>query len=242
MSEIITTKKLIDFYVYTYTRLDTGKVFYVGKGRGRRAYSLSKRNKYFKSIVDKTDFLVNIVYINLSEDEAFSKEKELIKFYREQDIHLANMTDGGEGLSGYIQSEETRKKISKSLIGNKYSLGYKHTNETKQKMSRTRKGRPGPNKGKTASEETKKRMSIKRKGRKPNLGKKHSAEAIRKMIASRSGCNNPNSKKVIDISSGFIFDSIKEAAVSKNINYGTLRDYLINKYPNKTSLRYVCDY
>jgi hypothetical protein len=36
---------------------------------------------------------------------------------------LRNLTDGGEGCSGAILSEETKKKISKSLQGNTRRLG-----------------------------------------------------------------------------------------------------------------------
>ena len=39
-------------------------------------------------------------------------------------------------------SEEAKRKVRESLMGNKRSLGYKHTDETKKKMSLVRKGKP----------------------------------------------------------------------------------------------------
>ena len=75
-----------------------------------------------------------------------------------------NLTDGGGGLSGYHVSEETKEKISKSLKG-KYSgekspsYGKKHTKEAKQKMSESHTG-------KKLSEEAKRKIGKKSKGRK----------------------------------------------------------------------------
>jgi hypothetical protein len=45
--------------------------------------------------------------------------------------------------------------------------------------------------------------------------------------------------KVIDISTGKEYPSIKKAAVDLNINYSTLKKYLIGLVRNKTSLRYA---
>lgn len=60
---------------------------------------------------------------------------------------------------GILLSEEIKRKISKSLIGNTYSLGRHLSDDTKKKMSISRKG-------KSKSEETKKKMSNASKKRK----------------------------------------------------------------------------
>ena len=88
------------FYVYMHIRLDNGNVFYVGKGRGNRAYS-KNRSDYWKSIVDKHDYKVVIVQDNMSEKDAFAKEILMIKWYSARNQCEANFTLGGEGLSGY---------------------------------------------------------------------------------------------------------------------------------------------
>ena len=53
--------------------------------------------------------------------------------------------------------EETRKKLSKALLGNKNSLGHKCTEETKRKIG-------FKNKGKKCSNEQKQKISIANKG------------------------------------------------------------------------------
>ena len=60
---------------------------------------------------------------------------------------------------GKLISEETRKKLSEARKGNKYALGYHHTDETKKKIGEARKG-------KHRSEETRKKLSEAAKGNK----------------------------------------------------------------------------
>lgn len=92
-----------------------------------------------------------IILANISKKHAIYAEKYLIKWYKLHHISY-NITDGGEGSSGIVLSEEVRHKIS---IANK--------------------GRPSPNKGKHMSEETKLKISNSRKGKytgkdNPNYG------------------------------------------------------------------------
>lgn len=65
-----------DYYVYLHKTPD-GRVFYIGKGRLRRAYSSYSRSKEWHR-VSKQGFIVEIVYANLSEAVALTKESELI--------------------------------------------------------------------------------------------------------------------------------------------------------------------
>ena len=79
------------------------------------------------------------------------------------------------GHQSKIISEQTRRKISASLMGHKRTLGYKHSEETRQKMSIAHKGKVFSKetrnklsevlKGKTVSEKTRKIMSEARKGK-----------------------------------------------------------------------------
>jgi len=115
-----------DFYVYVHRRKTDESVFYVGKGYGRRAWS-KDRNKFWHSVAKKHGYTVEIVQYGMLEWWAFEMEIELISYYGRD--NLCNMTDGGEGSSGTICSEET--KLKKSIK----SKGRKHSLETLEKMS-----------------------------------------------------------------------------------------------------------
>jgi hypothetical protein len=80
----------------------------------------------------------------LLENEAFEWENFYIKHYGRIDIGtgiLRNLTDGGEGSSGYRAPLETRQKISQGAKGNKKWLGRRHTLESRAKISRTETGK-----------------------------------------------------------------------------------------------------
>lgn len=93
-------------YVYTYTRLDKNEIFYVGIGsdsKYKRAKNLSLRTDYFKKIINKSEYKLDIIFDNLSWEDACLKEIELIALYGRKDLGigtLINFTDGGEGRKG----------------------------------------------------------------------------------------------------------------------------------------------
>lgn len=94
-----------DYYVYLHRRGDNNEVFYVGKGRRYRANSKSNRNLWWCNIVNKCGFVVEFVEKGLSEEDAFTLEIELIKFYKENNHTLCNISDGGEGASGVVRKQ-----------------------------------------------------------------------------------------------------------------------------------------
>ena len=105
-----------NFYTYAYLRSKTSKTaeagtpYYIGKGKKGRAYGYHRRTPVPK---DKSKII--ILKENLSEKEAFTYEKEMIKFYGRKDLGtgiLMNWTDGGEGTSN--PSQETRRRMMES--------------------------------------------------------------------------------------------------------------------------------
>lgn len=108
------------FYIYLHKTADTLETFYVGKGKDNRAWSTRGRSKFWSRVKDRHGCIVEIVSTGLSEHEAFLKEKELIKFYGRRDKNqgnLVNLTDGGEGVSGFIWSEESKTKFKEFFKG-----------------------------------------------------------------------------------------------------------------------------
>lgn len=107
-------------YVYIHARPDTedaAGIFYVGKGRGYRANVLPKRNRHHGFVVDKHG-AENILTgkMDCSNDEiAFELERGLIKCLRRAGVQLTNMTDGGDGTTGHVVTEEGRKRRSESM-------------------------------------------------------------------------------------------------------------------------------
>ena len=222
--EIITTEENIDknnsvynknreFYVYKHIRKDTNTCFYVGKGKGERCNNPS-RNEHHDNICERYGYEVVKVKENLTEEEAYALEKEIIEDYvfvfgyginikgyykgYNENEHLTNCTWGGEGSSGYKFSEESKRKSSESHKGKKQS------EEIKQKISEKNKGK-SRNKGKKHSNEHNKKISEAVSGEKNGMfgkkgkdspvygekngmfGKNHSEEAKRKMSESRKG-------------------------------------------------------
>lgn len=180
------------FYVYEWIRLDTNEPFYVGKGKGNRWNLMHGRNRYFHNVVNKVgieNIAVSFLHRNLTEREAFLMEKFYIHYYKNSlGLPLTNMTDGGDGISGYVMTEENRKKMSNSNA--RFWQGKKLPKEMVEKMSKNNYWR-----GKNLPKEMKEKISCNRKGKytgsqNHNFGKPLSDEVKAKISISNSGENN----------------------------------------------------
>jgi hypothetical protein len=136
------------FYTYAYLREDRTP-YYIGKGQGKRLYKKGKGE--VKPPKDKS----RIIFLkqNLTEEDAFKHERYMIAVFGRKDLGtgiLHNKSDGGEGPSGWVASEETRRKMSEVNIGktlseeHKKSLfegrsNYIFTDEVKKRISNTLK-------------------------------------------------------------------------------------------------------
>lgn len=99
------------YYVYNHVTL-TGEVFYVGKGTDRRAWATNGRSRFWKKVANKHGYNVVIVQDDMTEDDAFALEIDLIAQHGRRDKGtgtLVNLTDGGEGPSGRVNLSEKTK-------------------------------------------------------------------------------------------------------------------------------------
>lgn len=108
------------FYTYTHATPD-GVVFYVGKGKGRRVYSMADRSWEWHEEMKRHDGIIMRIVARFStEAEAFTHERLLIDKYRADGVSLVNKTDGGAGPCGYEFTAERKSHLSKKLTGFKH--------------------------------------------------------------------------------------------------------------------------
>jgi hypothetical protein len=128
-------------YVYRHIRLDKNEPFYIGIGNdmtNKRAKEKARRSNLWKKIIAKSDYEVEILFDDITYDEAKLKEIEFIELYGRIDLGngtLANLTNGGDGTIN--PSQETRDKISKVNKGRKNS-------EALMELLINRKGQKNP--------------------------------------------------------------------------------------------------
>lgn len=173
-------------YVYVHRKATDGVIFYVGKGKHRRAWSKIGRNQSWRKASAEHGLTVSILQGNMSEVCALTLERIVIA--RIGMANLTNMKSGGRGNSGWKQSAETRARIGAHFKGREftpkmraaleaYNRNKKLTDEHKEKLSAAKKGKVrGPLSAST-------RAKIARS----HLGIKPSEASRQKMRASKIG-------------------------------------------------------
>lgn len=156
------------FYVYAHKKADSGAIFYIGKGCGRRASKTIGRSWFWRNIVAKHGFTIEYLATGLSETEAFDFESAAIARHGRE--NLCNLTNGGEGMSGHVKSQSARDAVSRAHLGQTHSPEWRKAQsdglrgkpksvETKLRIAAKLRGRRLP-------DETRKAMSESRKGMK----------------------------------------------------------------------------
>ncbi len=170
---------------------ENGVVRYVGKS------SQSAKKRYYRHLADgrngiqthkacwirgmlQKGLTPTLDIIETTDGDGAAEERKWIKFFRDSGVKLTNLTDGGDGVTGYEYTEDQRKEKSETMKQyfrdhNAWNKDAKMSKETRRKMSASRKG-------KKFSDEAKKKMSEVRKGIEfseehiANLSKSHSGE------------------------------------------------------------------
>ena len=201
--------------IYKFEHLIEHKI-YIGKTkrelikRIKEHVKPQKKGSYIESAIQKhgiESFDVAVVEECNNKDELNEREKYWIKFFNCKAPNGYNLTDGGDGGSGHIVTEETRLKISKTKTGKPG-----HPNSEKQR--------------KTASEMCKKRKGLPRKPltlehrqniSKGGKGRIVSAETRAKLVAV-----NKNRRSVRCLETGETFKSLTAAGEWAGVTGGTI--------------------
>lgn len=216
------------YFLYRHIREDKNIPFYIGIGTKRdrpwyrwtaeyeRAYCKVNRNKYWKSIVNISEYRVEIIFESDFYKEIQNKEKEVILIYS----NLSNMTTGGEGAPGVT----AWNKGTNMWRGKGHpNLGKKLSIETCRRKSEGMKN----------SE-----RSLK--------GKKLPAWWVAKIAKGVSGASNPMfgkrgqetpmAKHVLDLATGIYWESVTEASEIYGHKMKTLYNKLSGFRRNNTNL------
>lgn len=195
-----------NYYVYMYLREnssdrgESGTPYYIGKGKGPRV----KTKQYRTAPIPTSSSNVVLVAKGMTEPDAFQAEMLLIHLHGRLDLGLGclrNRTDGGEGISGFKHSVESKRKVwDNRSEESKYKLmnAHKHRVYTAE----MRKALSDRAKGKSPSLETRGKQSKSLRGRKQT--EEHKAKRI---TSRRSGAgwavpNEETRKKMSEASKG----------------------------------------
>ena len=160
-------------------------------------------------------------------------EKYWVKFYNTfKDRKHYNLDEGGGGVSGFKHSDETKKKISESCKGKTLS------EETKQKIGEANKGENNYFYGKHHTEETKKKMSESHKGK--TLSEEHKKK-IGEANKGKTGDNSHHWKNYARIvKSGFTKQNKQRyqikfngKGIKKSTSIDKLKQWFNSNYPDE---------
>lgn len=203
----------MNFNVYVDWTLESiPRPFYVGKGTDSRVQSF-KRNRHHSFVVRHLGIRREVIMTTEDESIAFEYEKRLIAelgtYKADHRISLedvrCNRTLGGDGVYGYVFTDEDRRLLSEKTSGDKNGMfGKSHNEETRRKIGDNQRGWHHTEEtklvlgeaakrihtGKKRSEETRRKLSESRKGKPPwNKGKKLGKRTIPRVFSEQARKN-----------------------------------------------------
>lgn len=229
-------------FFYVYALLDTSKPgnytyenlkfdyepFYIGKGHDKRneshfrlvEYKSSqnsfKDNKIRKLIKNGCDLVSELVFENLSEKKAFEIERHLIKKIGRRNLNkgpLTNLTDGGEGMTGYICTPEHKAKISFKIK----LMWKKRTKEEYDKICAKIGNNSKSLKGRSLTEEHKKNISENNIWKGKTLTEEEIANRVKGRLKKGVGRKKLYQYSIDDFKLIKVHDSVRFAATELNL-------------------------
>lgn len=225
------------FIIYALSDPHTDEVRYIGKsssGTRRAKVHMQESNLRIESNTYKTRWIKEVIrsghlpkieVIEVLSDDSLLNEAEVfwICQFRAWGFKLTNLTDGGEGARGYVQSADSKAKRAAAITGMRRTLeqrakmrdahkGKVINKETRIKISNTLRG-------KKQSVETK----IKRRQAIDAFLRKNAAVVLPEMlVAARRPSQNGLDRKIID-SGGITYSSVGEAARVLGVDRAAVR-------------------
>lgn len=202
-------------HIFPNNKVYIGITSYGSENRWHSGYGYKKQQMMWRSIQKYgwNNIEHKILFKNLTEKQAKEKEIELIKKYKSDERKYGyNIRHGGDICSGYKLSEETCKKMSKSRTGeNNWIYGKHLTEETKNKLSKAHMG-------------------------------KCDVEAVKKGAKKRMGKNAYNSRMVTQYDKNKIktYDSLADAHRETNTRVQDI--YNCCKGRQKTANKFIWEY
>lgn len=205
-------------YIYLIKNIRNGK-WYLGKRTTANSFDFTNyygSGSLIKQAIEKEgreNFVKTVLAICNNKEELADKEYEFLqKYFNEKGPDSSyNVVWKRQYCNGPYGHKQSKIHVLKRVEAMHKSGGYVWSEERRLEFSRSKKGKPAPNKG-------------------------LKCEGIR---VSKLGGNNPMARKVIDTITGRIFDSITEAAEVFGINKITLHCYISGSRTNKTTLSYA---
>lgn len=188
---------------------------YLGKKDGIKYDQPAMAHAILKYPDWKNQWKHEILFDNLCEEDAKNIEQNLIAKYQTTDSNFGyNITCGGDGHVGHSPSQETRRKISKSVKNNM-------TPEVRKRKREAALCRP------VVSDATKKKMSESHSGNRHHLwGKHHSEETKEKMrrakLGTNVGKNHPRARSVYCYELDEVFGSLIDVEVKYGFNHSNI--------------------